>query len=83
MVFRAMMSPRGQLVIPAKIRKRMGLKGRTQISLIEEDDQLVLRPCTPESIAKMAGMLGTGGRATKMLLEERARDREREDRRQP
>lgn len=83
MVFRAMMSPRGQLVIPAKIRKRMGLKGRTQVSLIEEADQLVLRPCTPESIAKMAGMLGTEGKATKALLEERARDREREDRRRP
>lgn len=76
MVFRAMMSPRGQLVIPAKIRKRMGLKGRTQMSLIEEADQLVLRPCTPESIAKMAGMLGTGGKMLKALMEDKKRERE-------
>lgn len=54
-----------------KIRKRISLKGQTQVSLI--------KPCTPEAIAKMAGMLGTGGKMLKTLLRERARDRERED----
>lgn len=37
-------------------------------------------PLTREYFERMAGILGTGGRALKTLLEERAKDREREDR---
>ena len=32
-----------------------------------------------EHVKKTAGILGTGGKVTKALLEERANDRERED----
>jgi hypothetical protein len=36
------------------------------------------RSSSPEYIEKLAGILGTKGKLTQLLLEERAKDRERE-----
>jgi len=38
--------------------------------------EIVLTPLTPRYFEHMAGCLGTGGKATKALLEERKRERE-------
>ncbi len=77
---RTLMTPKGQVVIPAKIRRRLGLKGGTQVSIYERDGEIRVVPVTPEAIEKNFGILKGGkGIALKALLEERKRDRERED----
>ncbi|MCL5986778.1 MAG: AbrB/MazE/SpoVT family DNA-binding domain-containing protein [Actinobacteria bacterium] len=70
---------KGQIVIPAKIRKKLRLSAGTKIYIEEKDDELILRPITPEYLDKIAGILNTKGKLSKALLEERARDREREN----
>ncbi len=37
-------SPKGQITLPAKIRKRLGLKSHDKIALIFRDDELILKP---------------------------------------
>ncbi len=69
---------KGQIVIPSKIRKRLHIKKGTRLFIEEKDDTLVLRAVTPGYFEKMAGVLGTKGRLSKALIEERRRDRERE-----
>lgn len=81
MVATAVVTTKGQFVIPAKIRRRHGIKRGTRLCLIEEGDAIVLKPLTAEYFEKIAGILGAGGRLTKRLLQERAKDREQEDRR--
>ena len=71
---------KGQVVIPKKIRSMFHIRKGTQVRFEPRDGDIVLRPLTPDYFEKMAGILGSGGKATKALLEERARDREREDR---
>ena len=71
---------KGQVVIPKKIRNLLHIKKGTQVRFEARNGEIVLRPLTPDYFEKMAGILGTGGKATKALLEERAKDREREDR---
>ena len=71
---------KGQVVIPKKIRSLFHIKKGTQIRFEAKNGEIVLKPLTPEYFEKMAGILGTGGKATKVLLEERAQDRERENR---
>lgn len=36
------LSPKGQLVIPAAILKAMGIKGRTDLAMVQEGDRLVM-----------------------------------------
>ncbi len=71
---------KGQVVIPKKIRSMFHSKKGTQIRFEGKNGEIVLKPLTQEYFEKMAGILGAGGKATKALLEERAQDRERENR---
>jgi AbrB family looped-hinge helix DNA binding protein len=70
---------KGQLVIPARIRRKFGIKSGTRIRFVERDGEIVLQPVTGAAIRSLCGILRDGSRATAELLAERARDRERED----
>lgn len=53
-------SSKGQIVLPADIRRRLGLMAGTQMEVIEEPDGVrlvVSRPVKPTSIAACAGMV--------------------------
>ena len=74
---------KGQIVIPAALRKKYGIKKGTRIQVYEQGDQIVLNPLSPEVIRakldKLQGIVKGGPSMTKELEEERARDRELED----
>ena len=70
---------KGQIVIPSVIRKHLNLKKGTKLCVLEEGDKIVLQPLTDDYFDKMAGILNTKGKLTKALLEERAREKEHED----
>ena len=67
-----------QIVIPAKIRQRLGLKKGTKISVEERNGEIVLRPMNREYFQKMSGILKGGG-LTKALERSRREDLEREE----
>ncbi|MBI3903390.1 MAG: AbrB/MazE/SpoVT family DNA-binding domain-containing protein [Nitrosomonadales bacterium] len=53
-------SSKGQIVLPADIRRRLGLMAGTQMEIIEEPDGVrlvVSRPVKATSIAACAGMV--------------------------
>ena len=70
---------KGQIVIPAKIRRKFGIKQGTKICFIDKGGEVVLKPLTKDYFEKMAGILKTTGKLTRTLIEERAKDKERED----
>lgn len=72
---------KGQIVIPAKIRKKMGIKRGTKICFIDRGDEIILKPLTREYFENMAGVLKTGGKLSKALLEERIKDEIAEEKR--
>ena len=76
----SVVTTKGQVVIPKKIRQMFRIGVGTAIRFETHNGEIVLKPLTPEYFEKMAGILGAGGKATKALLEERAKDRERERR---
>jgi AbrB family looped-hinge helix DNA binding protein len=78
--FTATISSKGQMVLPAPVRKRLGLrKGmHVNISFAEDDgDRLIVQPLTPRLIQELRGSIGCAGAALDYLQEERKRDRER------
>ena len=77
----AYVTSKGQLVIPARLRKRYGITAGTKIRFIERGGEIVIQPVTKAFIRSVCGMLKSGTRATDELLKERGKDREREERR--
>jgi AbrB family looped-hinge helix DNA binding protein len=70
---------KGQIVIPSKIRRRWNIKSGTKFHIEEGNNEIILKPLTSEYIKNIAGILGTKGKLTKTLLEERAKDKNKED----
>jgi len=73
---KAVVTVKGQVVIPSKLRRRFGIKKGTQVYLYEREGEIVIKPITDEYIQKMAGMAGTKGKLLKALMEEKAKERE-------
>ena len=69
---------KGQIVIPSKIRRRLNIKRGTKLYIEEKGDELIIKPVTAAYFEKIAGILPTRGKLSKALLEERAKDKERE-----
>jgi AbrB family looped-hinge helix DNA binding protein len=68
---------KGQIVIPAALRRKYGIKSGTKIIVTDAGDGIVLKPVTEQYLKGLQGSLkGKGG--LKILLEERAKDRQKE-----
>jgi AbrB family looped-hinge helix DNA binding protein len=48
-------SSKGQIVIPAALRERLGIKTGTRIAIRTEENQLILQPITDEFIRSLVG----------------------------
>lgn len=70
------LTTKGQVVIPSKIRRRLNIKTGTKLYIEERGDEIILKPVTPEYFEKIAGVLQTRGKLTKALLKERAKDKD-------
>ncbi len=78
----ARVTTKGQIVIPAPLRRKYGIKRGTRINIDDDDGRIVLRPSTRQALEKLLDRLQgslEGSPLVEDLMEERARDRERED----
>ena len=66
---------KGQLVIPAKLRRKYAIRKGTQVAFLERENCLVLQPLTPEFIRSLRGSLKGEPSSLKILLEERKKER--------
>ena len=71
---KAVVTTKGQVVIPARLRKRLKIKKGTLVAFTEDNGRLILQPVTAEFIASLKGSLKGGG-ALEYLLAERKKDR--------
>ena len=67
------MTERGQIVIPAELRKRLGMWTGQRVEVIETSDGLLLRPLQDAPLAAARGRLRGAG-LTRTLLEDRRGD---------
>ena len=73
---KSVVTVKGQVVIPSKIRRKFGIKKGTQVYLYEREGEIVIKPITDEYIRSMAGITRTKGRLLRALMEEKAKERE-------
>jgi AbrB family looped-hinge helix DNA binding protein len=67
---------KGQIVIPAPLRKKYGIIEGTKIIVMDTGNEIVLRPVTEQYLKNLRGSLKGSG-ALKVLMEERKRDKTR------
>jgi AbrB family looped-hinge helix DNA binding protein len=67
---------KGQVVIPAKIRRHLGLKDGTRVNFYEQNGEIRMVPITAETIDKNIGMLGLKGKMLNSLMEDKERERQ-------
>jgi AbrB family looped-hinge helix DNA binding protein len=68
---------KGQIVIPAELRRKYRIKAGTKINVIDTGEAILLKPVTEESLKQLQGRL-KGKCVLKSLLEQRLKDAERE-----
>jgi AbrB family looped-hinge helix DNA binding protein len=79
----AYVTSKGQLVVPARIRRRFGIKPGTRINFLEEGERIIFQPVTPEYIDSFCGVFQQkpGEKSVvQELLEERRAAKQKEDR---
>ena len=71
---KSIVTTKGQLTIPSRLRDRLGIRKRTQVCLYELDGEIVIRVITDEYIQNMAGFTGTKGRLLAALRNEKLKE---------
>ena len=77
----AKMSAKGQVVIPAALREKCGIKPGGVVDIREVDGKIVVFPVPDDPIAAAHGMLKTGGSLLRALLEEHEEECRRDEER--
>ena len=68
---------KGQIVIPAALRRKYGIKNGTKIIVTDAGDSIILKPVTEQYLKNLQGSLkGRGG--LKTLMDERHNDKKRD-----
>ena len=72
-------SAKGWVVIPKAIRERHGLKKGSRVQIVDYGSILAVVPLPDDPVEALQGMFRDGPPLTLDLLEERARERAREE----
>jgi AbrB family looped-hinge helix DNA binding protein len=67
---------KGQIVVPARIRRKFGIKKGTKVAFDEQEGKLTLQPLNKNYFASLAGVLGTKGKLLRSLMESKKKERE-------
>jgi AbrB family looped-hinge helix DNA binding protein len=67
---------KGQIVVPVKIRRKFGIKKGTKVAFIEQNGKLMIQPLDKSYFESLAGILGTHGKMMKSLMDDKKRERE-------
>ena len=79
----AYVTAQGRLVVPARLRRRFGIKPGTRIVFVEEGGRILFQPVTREYIHSFCGIFQQQPGETSVVqerLEERRAERDRENR---
>ncbi|NIM99431.1 MAG: AbrB/MazE/SpoVT family DNA-binding domain-containing protein [candidate division Zixibacteria bacterium] len=71
-------SPKGQILIPKKIREKYGVKPGSNVQILEATDGIVIKPAPEDPIAAACGFLEGDFSLTEDLIEEHRKESDAE-----
>lgn len=72
---RAVVTAKGQIVIPSNLRRKLGIKKGTQVCVFERAGEIAIKPVTDDYIRNMTGVTGTKGKRLRALIAGKAKER--------
>ena len=72
-------SAKGQVVIPKKERDKLGIEPGTRVVVVAVNDHIEVRPIPANPVEYFYGFYKGGPSLTKALLDERRKERKREE----
>ncbi|NPV52587.1 MAG: AbrB/MazE/SpoVT family DNA-binding domain-containing protein [Firmicutes bacterium] len=72
-------SRKGQIVIPGKIRQKYNLRQGDRLLVKDEDGKIIIEPLERYPLLRLRGAFKGGADLTRVLLRERQLERARED----
>ena len=72
----SVVTTKGQIVVPSKIRHKFNIKKGTKIAFIEQNGKLIIQPLNENYFDALAGILGTDGNMLKSLIDDKKRERD-------
>jgi AbrB family looped-hinge helix DNA binding protein len=72
----SIVTTKGQIVVPAKMRSKYRIKKGTKVAFLEQNGKLMIQPLDENYFESLAGILGTEGEMLKSLMEDKKRERE-------
>jgi len=70
-MYTTIVTTKGQIVIPSKIRRRMNLKKGSKLLVEEKENEIILRPLTQAYFSSLSGKISTKGKLSELLLKKR------------
>jgi AbrB family looped-hinge helix DNA binding protein len=72
----ATVTTKGQVIIPSRIRLKLGIKKGTRVTFIEKDGEIIFRPISDDFIKRMAGFARNKGELLIALKFDKERERD-------
>lgn len=72
----AVVTTKGQIVIPVSIRRKYGIKNGSRVAFIEQEGKLIIQSLDKEYFNKLAGILNEKGKMLKSLMDDKKKERE-------
>jgi len=63
---------KGQILIPAELRKKFGITKGTPVNVYEKENKIIIEPIKKDLVKAGRGLLKTNGRVLKNLIASRA-----------
>lgn len=71
----SVVTAKGQIVIPTRMRRKYGIKKGMKIAFVEHQGKLILQPLNKDYFANLAGVFGTKGKLLRSLIESKKKER--------
>ena len=68
------MTPKGQILIPKRIREKYGVKPGSRVQLLEDEDGIVIRPAPEDPIEAACGFIEGDFSLTDDLLDDHRKE---------
>lgn len=72
----SVVTSKGQIVIPVKIRRRLGIANGTKVAFVEQEGKIIIQPLDKNYFNNLSGILGEKGKMLKSLIEDKKKERE-------
>jgi AbrB family looped-hinge helix DNA binding protein len=71
----AYVSSKGQIVIPAELRRKFRIETGTRLEITDDGERIILKPISPEYVRLLKGSLKGGG-ALESLKQDRLKEKD-------